>query len=63
MRLRFFDGRAASVSTGGIDNDDTLSGGFGQPAAVELPFLSLAPEILRLRVKKDHAGEVTSFFW
>jgi len=30
---------------------------------VELPFLSLAPEILRLRVKKDHAGEVTSFFW
>src|SRR5207302_3256598 len=31
MRLRFFDGRAASVSTGGIDNDDTLSGGFGQP--------------------------------
>ena len=33
MRLRFFDGRAASVSTGGIDNNNTLSGSFGQPAA------------------------------
>src|SRR5438270_4175773 len=33
MRLRFFDGRAASVSTGGIDNDNTLSGSFGQPTA------------------------------
>src|SRR6267154_1894705 len=32
MRLRFFDGRAASVSTGGIDNS-TLSGSFGQPTA------------------------------
>ena len=33
MRLRFFDGRAASVSTGGIDNNNTLSDSFGQPAA------------------------------
>src|SRR4029077_17901644 len=33
MRLRFFDGRAASVSTGGIDNNNTLSDSFGQPTA------------------------------
>src|SRR6266567_6750662 len=33
MRLRFFDGRAASVSTGGIDYHNTLSGSFGQSTA------------------------------